>query len=233
MADDELVRRAKVLLDRLCEKPRFAGSVEEAVAREICKRELRDAGFDCRDVPFEYSESPGRWGPPLSAAIQAVTIVLVARMAVVSGALTALATGGAIIAGLFFLDAQAKRRWITDFPAQRARSVNLEAQRGTPRVWLVAHLDSKSQTLPMLLLIAGSMALAIAMSITLILLLLDLIGGGVVQSLLPTLQRAAILAAIPGMTCFVINEGNGAVDNASGVAAVILAGQTATAPRDL
>ena len=53
MADDELVRRAKVLLDRLCEKPRFAGSVEEAVAREICKRELRDAGFDCRDVPFE------------------------------------------------------------------------------------------------------------------------------------------------------------------------------------
>src|SRR2546423_4077575 len=127
MADDELVRRAKVLLDRLCEKPRFAGSAEEAAAREICKRELTDAGFDCRDLPFEYSEWPGRWGPPLSAAIQAVTIVLVARMAVVSGALTALVTGGAIIAGLVFIDAQAKRRGVTDFSPLTVRSMELPA----------------------------------------------------------------------------------------------------------
>jgi hypothetical protein len=233
MADDELVRRAKALLDRLCETPRFAGSAGEAAARDTCKRELQNAGFDCRERPFEYSEWPGRWGPPLSAAIQAATIVIVARMAMVRGSLTALIIGAAIAAALFFVDAQAKRRWITDFPAQRARSVNLEAQRGTPRVWLVAHLDSKSQTLPMLLRIAGSIALAIAMSIALILLLLDLIGVGAVQSLWPALQRAAILAAVPGITCFVINDGDGAVDNASGVVAVILAGQAATAPSDL
>src|SRR2546423_9370376 len=129
MADDELVRRAKVLLDRLCEKPRFAGSAEEAAAREICKRELTDAGFDCRDLPFEYSEWPGRWGPPLSAAIQTVTIVLVARMAVVSGALTALVTGGGIIAARVFIDAHAKRRWDNGFSPQPARTMELQAQR--------------------------------------------------------------------------------------------------------
>src|SRR2546423_14733237 len=121
MADDELVRRAKVLLDRLCEKPRFAGSADEAAAREICKRELTDAGFDCRDLPFEYSEWPGRWGPPLSAAIQAVTIVLVARMAVVSGPLTALVTGCPITAGLFFFNPQANGGRITGLPAHPSR----------------------------------------------------------------------------------------------------------------
>src|SRR5256714_363699 len=233
MADDELVRRAKGLLDRLCEKARFAGSAEEAAAREICKRELTDAGFDCRDLPFEYSEWPGRWGPPLSAAIQTVTIVLVARMAVVSGALTALVTGGAIIAGLFFIDAQAKRRWITDFPAQRARSMNLEAQRGNPRVWLVAHLDSKSQSVPMLIRIAGSVALGILMALALALLLLELVGISSVNAFWPPVQIAAVMAALPGIACFVGNGGVGAVDNASGVAAVILARRAANAPRDL
>src|SRR2546423_15637197 len=121
MADDELVRRAKVLLDRLCEKPRFAGSADEAAAREICKRELTDAGFDCRDLPFEYSEWPGRWGPPISAAIQAVTIVLVGRMAGVSGALSAPATGGVRIAGPFFFYVPAQRGRLTAFSTHRSR----------------------------------------------------------------------------------------------------------------
>src|SRR5881227_2808650 len=131
MADAELVERAKLLLERLSEKPRFAGSVEEARAREL---------------PFEYSQSPGRWGPVLAAALQAATIIIVARTAIYGGPLAALVVGGGLVIALFFVQAYAKRWLILDFPAQRARSLNLEARRGVPRVWLVAHLDSKAQT---------------------------------------------------------------------------------------
>src|SRR5205814_5464799 len=199
MADAELVERAKLLRGRLCERPRFAGSAEEARAREVCRGELQDAGFACRDLPFDYSQWPAKWGPPLSAALQAATIIIVTRMAMYSGPLTALVIGGALITALFFVDAQAKRRWILGFPAQRARSVNLEAIRGTPRVWLVAHLDSKAQTVSMLIRIAGSIAMALVLILTVAVLLLMLVGFGAAPYLLRSLQLAAILTAIPGL----------------------------------
>jgi len=233
MPDAELVQRAKSLIDRLCENPRFAGSPEEAHAREVCKAELTGAGFDCREIPFDYSQFPARWGPPLSAAVQAATIIVVARMAMIGQPLAALLVGAAIVAVLVWIDTYTKRRWVTTFPAQRARSVNLEATRGTPRVWLVAHLDSKGQTMPMLLRIAGSVALSVLMLITALLLLLALVGVDAPPGFWSGLEIAAVWAALPGITCFVANFSAGAVDNASGVVAVVLAAQSPQAPRDL
>ena len=233
MADVELVQRAKSLLDRLCENPRFAGTPEEARARELCEAELRKAGFDCREIPFDYSQFPARWGPPLSAAVQAATIILVARMAMIGRSLAALVLGAVVVAALLWIDTYTKRRWVTTFPAQRARSANLEATRGTPRVWLVAHLDSKAQTMPMLLRIAGTVALSSLMLITALLLLLALVGMDAPLGLWSGVRIAAVLAALPGITCFVANFSAGAVDNASGVVAVVLAAQSTEAPHDL
>ena len=233
MPDAELVQRAKSLLDRLCENPRFAGSPEEARSRELCKAELRSAGFDCREIPFDYSQSPARWGPPLSAAVQAATIILVARMAMIGRPLAALVLGAAVVAVLVWIDTYTKRRWVTTFPAQRARSVNLQATRGTPRVWLVAHLDSKAQTMPMLLRIAGTVGLTGVMLLTLVLLLLALVGLDAPSGLWSGVKIAAVWAALPGISCFVANFSAGAVDNASGVVAVVLAAQSTQAPDDL
>ena len=154
-------------------------------------------------------------------------------MASMRGPLAALLAGAALVGVLFFVDAYAKRRWIKDFPAMRARSVNLEARRGSPRVWLVAHLDSKSQTIAMLVRIAGSIALALVMMLTLLVLLLSLIGVERIHALSPALQVAALVAALPGISCFVTNHSTGAVDNASGVVAAILASESASSPRDL
>ncbi|HEY3133194.1 MAG TPA: M28 family peptidase [Gemmatimonadaceae bacterium] len=164
--------------------------------------------------------------------MQAATIIVVARMALIRDPLAALLAGAVLVGALFFVDAYAKRRWIRDFPLMRARSVNLEARRGIPRVWLVAHLDSKSQTMPMLVRISGSIALALAMTLTLAVLLLSLLGVERVQGLWPTLQILAIVAALPGVSCFVTNHSTGAVDNASGVVSAVLASQS-QAPRDL
>ena len=233
MPEAELVQRAKLLLDRLCEKPRFAGSVEEAVARDICSKELESSGFECSELPFHYSQWPARWGPPLSAALQAATIIMIARMAMYGGPLPALVLGGVLITALFFLDAQAKRRWILEFPAQRARSVNLEARRGVPRVWLVAHLDSKAQTVPMLVRIAGSIAIGAVTIAAISLLLLSLAGFDTGDRVWRGIQVAAILAVLPGLGSLVANVSVGAVDNASGVVAAILAARSSSAPHDL
>jgi len=141
--------------------------------------------------------------------------------------------GAAILSGLFFADASAKKRSIERFPLLRAHSINLEARRGNPTAWLVAHLDSKSQTVPMLLRIASSVGLAAVIAASLLLLLLSMLGIKSAVFYWPLLEIAATVAAIPSLLCLVRNKSPGAVDNASGVVAVLLASQSAAAPRDL
>jgi hypothetical protein len=233
MAPPELVERAKTLLTELARAPRFAGSSEESEARRVCKTELERAGFECRELPFEYSEWPGRWGPPIAAGFQAFTILAVAHMAVHHGALSALAVGAVMVIALMFASTDIKRRWIARFPFQRARSTNLEATRGDPSVWLVAHLDSKSQTVPILVRIASSVLLAIVTVFSLIVLLLSLVGVDFPAMTWHAIALAAVLGVLPSMLCFVRNHSNGAVDNASGVVAALLASQSDSAPRDL
>jgi hypothetical protein len=233
MAQADLVQRAKSLLDELAKNPRFAGSAEESEAMARCRVELEHAGFECQELPFEYSQWPGRWGPPIAAAFQAATVLIVAHMAVHHGPLSALVVGAALLIALMLASGDAKRRWTTRFPLQRATSANLEAKRGNPSVWLVAHIDSKSQTVPMLVRVASIVALVFIVALSFIVILLSLVGIGVVTPVWHVLALAAVLAALPAMFCFVGNKSNGSVDNVSGVVAVLLAAQAATAPRGL
>ena len=96
MAQPDLVQRAKSLLSELAQKPRFAGSAEESAARALCRAELERAGFECRERPFDYSQWPGRWGPPIAAALQAATVIIVARTAMGVGAFAAILVGAAL-----------------------------------------------------------------------------------------------------------------------------------------
>jgi hypothetical protein len=233
MADAELVKRAKSLLDDLAQTPRFAGSPEESRARARCRAELEAGGFSCTELPFEYSQAPGRWGPPLAALVQVVAIFVVGSTAEQLGPLQALLIGAAILSALFFADARAKRRSIESFPLLRARAINLEAKRGNPTAWLVAHIDSKSQTVPMLLRIASSLGLAAVIGASLLLLLLSMVGIKSAVFYWPLLEIVAIVLALPSLLCFVRNASPGAVDNASGVVAVLLASLSASAPHDL
>jgi hypothetical protein len=233
MPDADLAQRAKNLLDELAQTPRFAGSAEESRARALCRLELERGGFDCKEILFEYSQAPGRWGPPLAAAAQVLTAIVVAETVMDVGAFWALMTGAGLVAVFILADANAKKRAIERFPLQRARSVNLEAKRGNPTAWLVAHLDSKSQTVPMLFRIASSVTLAAVLGVMLIALLLSMAGMNTGRALWVGLEIAAIVVAIPSLLCFVKNDSNGAVDNVSGVVAVLLAAQSAASPSDL
>ena len=233
MADQELVQRARNLVERLSQKPRFAGSRDEAEVRALCKGELERAGFDCVERPFQYSQWLGKWGVPVAAAAQTATIFVVARMAMHQGPLVALMVGAALYIALLFAAADAKRRWITALPFQRADSVNLEAGRGSPSVWLVAHLDSKSQTVPMLIRIASSIGMAGVTLIAAAVLLLSLRGDRDPGTMWRAIEVSALIVALPSILCWVRNDSQGAVDNASGVAAVLLAAESLSSVRDL
>jgi hypothetical protein len=154
-------------------------------------------------------------------------------MAVSHGPLVALTAGAALYVALLFASADAKRRWITALPFLRASSVNLEAGRGNPSVWLVAHLDSKSQTVPMLIRIASSIGMAAVTLIATIVLLFSLHGEPDTSAVWRVLEISALVAGLPSILCWVRNSSPGAVDNASGVAAVLLAAQALTSVRDL
>ncbi len=233
MADHELVQRAKDLVERLSRKPRFAGSQEETEARALCKGELERAGFGCVERPFEYSQWPGRWGVPVAAAVQTATILIVARTAMHQGPLVALIAGAALYVALLFASADAKRRWITALPFQRAGAANLEARRGNPSVWLVAHLDSKSQTVPMLARIASSIGMTAVTLLATAVLLFSLRGDRDASTLWRAIEISTLIVALPSILCWVRNQSPGAVDNASGVVAVLLAAQSLSSVRDL
>jgi hypothetical protein len=233
MADDGLASRAKTLLDRLSQTPRFAGSAEESRARALCRHELETAGFVCREIEFEFSDWPARWGPPFAALVQLAILVLGIQLA--KGGQPVAAAIVIIIAAVVLgaIGAAIRRYGVLSFPSGRARSVNLEAARGSPRVWLVSHLDSKSQTVPMLVRIASSVAMQLV-SIAIVAAVVIAATGLVMPARgWFSLQILAAIAAVPTIFCVVRNRSPGAVDNATGVVAAILAATRADAPCDL
>ncbi len=84
----------------------------------------------------------------------------------------------------------------------------------------------------MMVRIASSVALTAIIFFALVILLLSSLGVTGGSSFWLVVQIAAVIAALPAILCFVRNDSTGAVDNASGVVAVLLASQSSAA-RDL
>ena len=233
MVDAQLVARAKALIDDLAKAPRFAGSSEEAMARARCRTELERAGFSCVESPFEYSQWLARWGSPLLGAISALVFIAVGELTLIVTEYAGLIAMIAMLGLTRFTVSTIRDRWILRFPWSRAGSTNLVAKRGEPLVWLVAHLDSKSQTVPMLVRILGSISLWLSALLVFGGTLAFLIWGPRMTFLIITAQVFAAVGAAAVGLCFITNRSLGAVDNASGVAAVILAAQSGNAASSL
>jgi hypothetical protein len=108
------------------------------------------------------------------------------------------------------------RDGIFDIRWMRTESKNLIAARDeAPKVWLVAHLDSKSQTIPMLTRVAS----VVLSSIMYLLLIVALMSGAGEAALVASYLTA--IALFPLMICIIGNTSPGALDNASGVVAVL------------
>jgi hypothetical protein len=104
--------------------------------------------------------------------------------------------------------------------------VNVTATRAepAPRVWLVAHLDSKSQPVPSLLRVVGVMMHFSALALAIVAAVLQL--ASVPSRMVWWLALLdALIGAVPVMASVVGSRSPGALDNASGVATVLTAAQ--------
>ncbi len=224
---------------RLASTSRFAGSDAETDARGYCRSLLEERGFSVEEQQFEYSQVPGRWGPSLVALLAAAAVWLGVHFATrhhqpLLGLIVDL--GGLSLLSL--LGYWVTRKGVLDFPFGRAVATNLVATRNAeesrPWLWLAAHVDSKSQTIPMIARVASAVAFTLASAgatLSMFVLaafsirnhpdrMLDVPSSfGPVATLFSWI---AVTAATPIIFCFVRNESHGALDNASGVATVIL-----------
>lgn len=202
--------------------PRPAGSVAEDEARQHCADVLRARGFAVREESFAYSALPGRYATPLLGGLMAVAVViaLVASARGWGGLALSILVGALV--GIAVVGRWLARDGVLTLPFMREQGRNLVAVRGTPRVWLMAHLDSKSQPVPIALRAAGLMSLALVWLAAAALAIIE-IAGLRVAPYIPYVIAAAVAAAIPVLLSVVGSRSDGARDNASGVATVLCA----------
>ena len=211
---------ASIHLARLGAGARPAGSARAANARAYCADILGRGGFEIREQAFEYSAFPGALGAPLTG----VLIPLLATIAWSTSTRvdhTAVWWSGVVI--VFVIAALVGRHLggdgVLDLGLMRRAGVNLEAVRGQaePVVWLVAHLDSKWQPVPMLGRVAGVALLVVGI----IAVLVEAALGAHASWPLVIVW----LGGAPLIASFVGTRNHGTVDNASGVAAVLEAAE--------
>ena len=229
----EIAGAAKHLIDQFAAAPRFAGSEAETRFRDECDRRLIELGFSTRGEEFAYSQLPAKFGPLICGFIFAAGMYLAGNLAS-SHDSPEVAIGVAIVSVLitWAVGAFLLRSTLT-LGAMRARSINLVATRGNsePRIWLVAHTDSKSQTIRMLIRVASIVAAWTLFIVAIGTMIAQVSRSSAAMGSPDELNAAAsgiaaflcVLAIIPVALCLIGNQSRGALDNASGVAAGLLA----------
>lgn len=207
-------------LAALARAPRAAGSDSEAAARAYVADVLRALGFAVREEPFVFSTAPGRFATPLAGALTTMLLFVAMALAVDGRHRLGLAVLGGGLALVGLAGSWVARRGVLSLPIARRRAVNLVAVApdAAPRVWLMAHLDSKSQPVSILLRAGGITAHALVLSVAGLLLALDIHLHGAQAHLLAIL---GLVTAVPMLASVVQDRSPGAADNASGVAAVL------------
>lgn len=213
------------LLARLGASARPAGSAAEADARRYCSETLSANGFAVFERAFSYSAFPGVWGTPL-IGIALVLTAVATEISLMRGSAAETTVERALLTVVILAICG---WWLSRYgtrylPLMRRAGINLEARRGVPVVWLVAHLDSKSQSVSLLMRAGASIAVLgfwVAILIAL--------GSSMFMQLPVTIIAALVvcagLAAVPLAIARTGRSGSGALDNASGVASIIVAVQ--------
>lgn len=218
-------RVAAAMVASLAREPRAAGSETEAVARGDCARWLRSLGFQVSEERFSYSALPGRWATPSAAVIALGLVMLAGHVGYRGHAVVALAVllAGGLVAGI--CGAWVARRGVLVLPFMRREGVNLTATRGGTGdipCWFMAHLDSKSQPVPIAVRAVFIVLLSLSFLLSVVYAAVQ-VAGAVSGSLWPALAAFAGVSALPVALSTVGNRSRGALDNGTGVSAVLLA----------
>lgn len=181
---------------------------------------LRAAGFTTSERPFEFSAFAGAWAMPVAGVVSSLSAILLylGRHApwLIAVAVTVLALSLGALAWL-------GKDGVLAFPLMRRRGVNLQATRGgEPAVWLVAHLDSKWQPVSMIVRVAGVVGTSAGVVALFVLSVVPSARWDIVSAVALMLTW---LFSVPLMLSIVQAKNTGALDNASGVAAVLAAAE--------
>ena len=213
-------------LRHLARQPRPTGSAEAAEARQYCSQVLSSLGYRVTERPFEYSAAVGSYGTPAAGAALLLLVAAAAILSLGGHALAGLVVLAAGLAGIALGGRWLASRGVLTLPLLRRRGVNVECVRGEgdPKLWLVAHADSKSQPVPLLVRAAGIVLLALATLAAFALTIAGLVGAHPARAW-PIVIIASVLGAIPVLSSVVGRASHGAVDNASGVATILCAAE--------
>lgn len=221
---------------RALARPRRAGSGEdEAVAREIAQR-LEQCGWTVERQSFRFSNlvnvvialevlaclllaAAAEWAGAIPAWIPAILILVVLML---TNGIVRAAQTRAVVLGV---EARRPARLLPQFATANliATPPHSPENPSAPHLYLVAHYDSKSQFMPIVVRITLFVA-AIGGSVSFAGLTL---AGLLLPALLPAAHLAgmlAIITALPLAVLLLVKAGNaspGAIDNASGVGTVL------------
>ena len=224
-ARPELRAQARRHLEALASTPRPAGGDAEARARTYCAETLTAAGLAVAEEPFSYSELPGRVATPLLGSVSAILFAAAGHLGWRDQPRLALTLliGAAALLGV-------AAWWVARFgvlalPWRRTQSANLVANRGNPSIWLVAHLDSKSQPVPILVRAVGVMAV-LGVAVGAVIVAVVQVAGNDVRWMWPWITGIGVLSSLPVAASIVQSRSPGALDDASGVGTVLMVAQS-------
>jgi hypothetical protein len=218
-AEQEEAREAVRALAR----PRLTGTEGAREVEAELRRRFEALGYEVREQPFSFSAWPGRFGVSAVGAVLAVagltaTLLLAGGFAAAGLLAVALALGVVLVA-------VAGARWaILSLPWGRVETSNWLVQRPSarPRYLAMAHRDSKSQFISLFVRGAAIAVAALAWAVLLLVAVAAL-------AFAPPVPLAAVL--VPGIAatlasatlvfCWADNQSPGALDNATGLAALL------------
>jgi hypothetical protein len=219
---------AKALLDDLASAPRPAGSPEESRAREVVAAHLRASGFSPHESTFSYSALPGLWGTSVIGGLLLLfwLIVWVGAREWNPGAVSTFFYIGLVV--ILVVAWWLMSHGITHLPFMRRAGINLFASPegdGAPQrpLWLVAHIDSKWQPVSIWVRAVGVVVEVATALATIAYFVASALMGAESSELLQTYAIFGMLGTLPLILSFVGHRSPGALDNATGVAAVLLA----------
>jgi hypothetical protein len=206
---------------RALARPRLTGSEGAREVEALLRKRFADLGYDVSDLPFTFSTWPGRYGLA-AVGFVLVLIGLLAGIFLLSGhpsaSLVSLVLGFAAIAAGVTVGGRAVLRlgW------GRLDAVNLLATRAgvRPRYLIMAHRDSKSQMVPLMLRFPAIVLAALSWIGLVVLSFLSLVQP-VPESVTFVVALVAVIAGTVLALCWASDESPGALDNASGVAALV------------
>jgi hypothetical protein len=204
-------------------RPRLSGSDEAlAVERELRER-FEELGYQTEELPFSFSTWPGRFGMSVAGGVLVIAALL--GPSVLLAGLPGLAliiflvAGGLALTPLLALDPALRK-----VPWGRIEARNLLFRRPDSRpAWiLMTHRDSKSQIVPTALRTVAVGLGGVALLALILLSMLWVLGEDFRFTALTVVAGVVLLGVgVLLILSWAANESPGALDNASGLAALL------------